>query len=142
MEVIGRLNEASLILTRQWLGPFFARHALQLGEFDVVATLRRSGAPYRLTPTQLYETMMISSGGMTNRLDRLEKAGLIERQPNPEDRRGLLIGLTEKGLGLVDGLVADHVENEKIALAGLSEAEQKTLADLLRKLLAGLDREE
>lgn len=138
MEVIGHLSEASLLIRRERLEPLFARFGLQSGEFDVLATLRRSGAPYTLTPTDLYDTAMISSGGMTNRLDRLEKADLIERRPNPDDRRGTLVSLTPKGLALINRAVRDHVANEHDALKSLSEDEQKTLNALLAKLIAGL----
>ncbi|WP_240609828.1 MarR family winged helix-turn-helix transcriptional regulator [Billgrantia endophytica] len=104
----------------------------------MLATLRRSGASHTLGPTQLFETLMVSSGGMTNRLDRLERAGLIVRAPNPEDRWGTLVSLTEKGLELVDRIVPLHVENEARALATLSREEQKTLNALLAKLLDGV----
>ncbi|TIU18494.1 MAG: MarR family transcriptional regulator, partial [Mesorhizobium sp.] len=82
MAVLGRLNEASSLIARERLAPLFARFGLQSGEFDVLATLRRSGSPYALTPTALYEATMVTSGAMTNRLDRLEKAGLILRGPH------------------------------------------------------------
>jgi DNA-binding MarR family transcriptional regulator len=141
MEVIGRLNGAALIIGRDRLAPLFAKHGLQRGEFDVVATLRRAGKPYCVTPTELYESLMTSSGGMTARLDRLEKAGLVERRPNPDDRRGTLVGLTRKGLTLIDKLVGLHVENERQILSCLSKSEQKELNRLLAKLLAGVINE-
>jgi len=84
MEILGRLGEAALLVGRNRMQPLFAKFGLQQGEFDVLATLRRSGDPYTLTPTALYDATMISSGGMTDRLDRLENAGLIERHPNPD----------------------------------------------------------
>ncbi len=83
MAVLGRLSEAAERVMRDHFNPLFADAGLQPGEFDVLATLRRSGVPYILSPTRLYEATMISSGGMTNRLDRLESAGLIERRPDP-----------------------------------------------------------
>ena len=83
MALFGRLNEAAERVMREHMNPLFARAGLQSGEFDVLATLRRSGAPYTLSPTQLYEAAMISSGGMTDRLDRLERAGLVVRRPDP-----------------------------------------------------------
>jgi DNA-binding MarR family transcriptional regulator len=101
----------------------------------VLATLRRSGAPYALTPTALYEATMVTSGAMTARLDRLEKAGLIARAPHPEDRRGVLVQLTDKGRELIDEAVTAHVENEHRILAGLTIAEQETLIKLLEKLI-------
>ncbi|ANI16162.1 MarR family transcriptional regulator [Pseudomonas citronellolis] len=138
MVVLGRLAEAAQLIARDHLNPLFARFGLQPGEFDVLATLRRSGPPYRLTPTTLYEAAMISSGSMTNRLDRLEKAGLVQRLPNPEDGRGTLVGLSEAGLALIDEAVNAHVANQRRVLAGLDAAEQVQLAGLLEKLLATL----
>ncbi|RCV90205.1 MarR family winged helix-turn-helix transcriptional regulator [Billgrantia montanilacus] len=137
MEVVGYLKTMQS-LTQERLQAFFKEYGLQAGEFDVLATLRRSGAPYRLGPTQLFETLMISSGGMTSRLDRLEKAGLIRRAPNPEDRRGTLVSLTEEGLELMNRMVPRHVENEARMLAALSHEEQRALSKLLGKLLEGL----
>lgn len=141
MKVIGSLGKATRLITRDYLDPFFKSHGLQLGEFDVLATLRRSGAPYELAPTQLFEALLISSGGMTNRLDRLEKAGLIARAPNPEDRRGTLVLLTETGLALINRIVPLHVENEARSLSNLSREEQETLERLLEKLIDGLEGE-
>ncbi|MGX8011791.1 MarR family winged helix-turn-helix transcriptional regulator [Mesorhizobium sp. ORM8.1] len=138
MGVIGRLNEVSTMIMRDRLTPVFARFGLQAGEFDVLATLRRSGAPYALTPTELYEATMVTSGAMTARLDRLEKAGLIQRAPHPSDRRGIVVQLTAKGLALVDEALAAHVANEHAILAGLTAAERETLANLLEKLIASM----
>jgi DNA-binding MarR family transcriptional regulator len=138
MAVLGRLNEAASLIARERLAPLFARFGLQPGEFDVLATLRRSGPPFALTPTALYEATMVTSGAMTNRLDRLEKAGLIARIPHPQDRRGLLVELTESGRGLIDRAVEAHVENEHAILSGLTEQECEKLAGLLKKLIAGL----
>jgi DNA-binding MarR family transcriptional regulator len=138
MAVLGRLNEASSLIARERLTPLFARFGLQSGEFDVLATLRRSGSPYALTPTALYEATMVTSGAMTNRLDRLEKSGLIMRGPHPNDRRGVVVQLTEKGLALVDEAVAAHVANEHEILSGLTRAEQDTLARLLEKLIGSV----
>ncbi|MCE8004153.1 MarR family winged helix-turn-helix transcriptional regulator [Billgrantia ethanolica] len=140
MEVVGYLKTTQL-LTQERLQVFFKSHGLQAGEFDVLATLRRAGPPYRLGPTQLFETLMISSGGMTSRLDRLEKAGLIVRSPNPEDRRGTLVSLTDKGLALMERMIPEHVDNEARMLAALSREEQETLSELLGKLLEGLSDE-
>jgi DNA-binding MarR family transcriptional regulator len=138
MEVLGRLAEASERVTRDHMDPLFAESGLQRGEFDVLATLRRSGEPYRLSPTRLYEALMISSGGMTNRLDGLERAGLIERSPDPDDRRGKLIALTAAGRRIVDETITRHVANEERLLSALTIAEQETLNALLRKLIAAL----
>lgn len=135
MAVLGRLNEAASLIARDRLAPLFAQFGLQSGEFDVLATLRRSGAPYALTPTALYEATMVTSGAMTNRLDRLEKTGLIARAPHPSDRRGVVVQLTEKGLALIDKAVTAHVANEHQILAGLTHAEQETLSHLLERLI-------
>lgn len=140
MELLGRLAEAAQRLAREGQAPFFARHGLQPGEFDVLATLRRSGPPYALAPTALYEAAMISSGGMTARLDRLEAAGLIARRPNPADRRGAFAALTEAGRELIDRILPEHVANQRALLAGLNAEEQAALSFLLGRLTAGLDR--
>ncbi len=138
MAVIGRLGELSQLISRDHLLPFFAEHGLQAGEFDLLATLRRSGDPYALMPTTLYESAMISSGGMTSRIDRLEKAGLIERRKHPSDRRGVLVALTPAGFELIDNMLAAHVANLQRVLSGLTAEEQRTLHELNGKLLAGL----
>jgi len=141
MLVLGRLSEAAGLIGQERLAPVFARFGLQRGEFDVLATLRRAGKPFALTPTALYEATMISSGAMTNRLDRLEAAGLIRRAPHPDDRRGVLVSLTDKGRKLIDQALEAHVENQRQILSGLTPAEQESLAGLLEKLLAGLNAE-
>jgi len=138
MEVLGRLGEATHLVRSKRLEPFFAQFGLQAGEFDVIATLRRSGAPYTLTPTQLYNATMISSGGMTNRIDRLERMNLIKRKPNPKDRRGTLVILSTAGIKLIDKIIPLHLENEKKTLTTLSEKEQNLLNTLLAKLIRAL----
>lgn len=138
MGVIGRLNEASSLIARDRLAPVFARFGLQSGEFDVLATLRRSGAPYALTPTELYEATMVTSGAMTARLDRLEKAGLTRRAPHPSDRRGVVVELTAKGRELTDEALTAHVANEHEILAGLTREDREMLAKLLEKLIGSL----
>lgn len=138
MAVIGRLGELNQVISRDHLLPFFAAHGLQAGEFDLLATLRRAGEPYALMPTALYESAMISSGGMTSRIDRLEKAGLIERRKHPSDRRGVLVALTPAGFELIDGMLAAHVANLQRVLSGLTVDEQRALHELTSKLLAGL----
>jgi DNA-binding MarR family transcriptional regulator len=138
MAIFGRLADAAERVTRDHMDPLFAQSGLQRGEFDVLATLRRSGKPYMLSPTQLYEALMISSGGMTNRLDRLERAGLVERRPDHNDRRGKLIALTETGQRVVDETIDRHVANEERLLSVLTPAEQEKLNALLKKLITGL----
>lgn len=140
MALIGRLLEATHLLERDWFSPLAAQFELQQGEFDVIATLRRSGDPYALTPTQLHEGLMLSSGAMTSRLDRLERKGLIERTPSPNDRRSVLVRLTPAGLALIDRVLPLHVTNEQQALASLTSKEQKLLNELLVKLVAGLHK--
>lgn len=137
MAVFGRLSEAAA-LAQERIRAVFARAGLAPGEFDVLATLRRSGAPHRLTPTALYESTMVSSGAMTARLDRLERAGLIARRANPDDRRGVLVELTTAGFALVEEVVATHVANEHRMLAGLDDGERAALADLLSRLIVSL----
>ncbi|MBX9844780.1 MAG: MarR family transcriptional regulator [Xanthobacteraceae bacterium] len=138
MALFGRLSDAAERIMRDHMNPLFAEVGLQPGEFDVLATLRRSGAPYMLSPTRLYEAAMISSGGMTNRLDRLERAALVERRPDPNDRRGKLIALTDAGKRVIDETIGRHVTNEQRLLSVLTEAEQEKLNALLKKLIAGL----
>ena len=138
MEVLGRLNEASQLVVRERQTPLFARYGLQHGEFDALATLRRSGAPEGLTPTALFEAAMMSSGGMTARIDRLEKAGLVERRPHPTDRRATLVRLTDKGFALIESIMPSHEETAHDILAPLSADEQKTLNALLARLIGGL----
>lgn len=138
MEVLGRLNEASQLVVRERQTPLFARYGLQHGEFDALATLRRSGAPEGLTPTALFEAAMMSSGGMTARIDRLEKAGLVERRPHPTDRRATLVRLTDKGFELIESIMPSHEETARDILAPLSLDEQKTLNALLARLIDGL----
>lgn len=114
-------------------------YGLSTGEFDVLATLRRSGAPYCVTPTKLFRTAMLSSGAMTNRLNRLEKKALIKRLPDPDDRRSLLVKLTEDGLLLIDNAVEAHLKKEHDLLAMFSEEEQQALDLMLRKWLAAFE---
>jgi len=140
MALAGRLLEATHLLERNWFLPLAAQFELHQGEFDVIATLRRSGNPYAMTPTDLHEGLMLSSGAMTSRLDRLERKGLIERVPSPNDRRSTLVRLTPAGLALIDKLLPLHVANEQQAMASLSQKEQAQLDGLLAKLIVGLGR--
>ena len=138
MLVFGRLPELAQRVARDHLAPVFRDFGLQPGEFDVLATLRRAGPPHALTPTALYDATMVTSGAMTGRLDRLEGAGLVRRDPDPADRRGTRVSLTQEGLALIDAAVAAHTANLHRLLAGLDEAERETLAGLLGKLLGSL----
>ncbi len=112
----------------------FSDFGLQPDEFDVLATLRRHGAPYELNPRELLRTMMVASGTMTHRLDKLETAELIERGADPTDRRGVLVRLTVEGKRIVDDAVEAHVRREHQLLEGLGPADRTRLADLLRRL--------
>lgn len=134
MGLLGRIARLRTHLARE-IEKALAAHGLNSASFDVLATLRRSGPPYRLSPGDLIATTMVSSGTMTNRLDQLEKASLIERENNPDDRRGVIIALTPKGLALVDAAVTDHVENQHKLLDGLDAQERVALDGLLRKFL-------
>lgn len=138
MELVDRLGTLSRIIRRDYLDPFLKQHGLQPGEYDVLATLRRAGSPYELTPTQLFEVLMISSGGMTNRLDRLEEAGLIQRTPNPDDRRGLLVSLTHQGLRMINAMLPAQIIHKASALEALNRKEQQVLNLLLGRLIDGL----
>lgn len=138
MALVGRLLEATHLLERHWFLPLAAQFELHQGEFDVIATLRRSGRPYAMTPTGLHEGLMLSSGAMTSRLDRLERKGLIERVPSPNDRRSTLVRLTPAGLALIDKMLPLHVANEQQALSSLTQKEQGQLDALLAKLIVGL----
>ena len=139
--VVGRISRISRHLD-QLLQKNYSQFGLNGGEFDVLATLRRSGYPYKLSPTQLFSSLMLSSGAMTNRLDRLENVGLIKRGPNPNDRRGILVTLTEQGIELMDKAYPAHIANEQQMLASLTKAEQDILTDLLRKMLLSFENEE
>jgi DNA-binding MarR family transcriptional regulator len=136
--LLGRLFRAAQLADAE-LAEGIASHDLQPGWFDLLAALRRSGAPYELNPTELMRTTMLSSGGMTKRLDRLEDAGLVVRRPDPGDRRGTLVGLTRRGKAVIDAAVVTHVANEARLLQPLSATQRRALDELLRVLLADLE---
>lgn len=138
--LLGRLFRAAELADAA-LSAGVAEHGLQPGWFDLLAALRRAGAPYELNPTELMRTTMLSSGGMTKRLDRLAEAGLVERRPDPSDRRGTLVGLTAKGQAIVEEALVTHLANEERLLEPLSPAQRRALDDLLRGLLAGLEEQ-
>ena len=137
MALIGRLKRLSLQLTRG-MEKTWAAHGLNSASFDVLATLRRSPPPHCLSPGGLIDSTMVTSGTMTNRIDQLEKAGLVERIRNPEDGRGFLISLTDKGFAVIDAAVTEHVATQKRLVSGLSEQDRAALDALLRKFTAGL----
>ncbi|MGZ9114681.1 MAG: MarR family winged helix-turn-helix transcriptional regulator [Brevundimonas sp.] len=138
MEVLGRARRI-VLKSRPAIEAVFARHGMDAGEFDVLSTLRRSGPPYVLRPTELYRSLMISSGGLTDRLNRLARAGMITRPPSPEDGRSLLVQLTDKGRAATDAAFREDMGVEAAMLEVLDDADRKTLADLLRKLALGME---
>ncbi|MFG3143522.1 MarR family winged helix-turn-helix transcriptional regulator [Streptomyces sp. NPDC048243] len=135
MEVFGRVFRISRALGDR-MEKAYARYGISRGEFDVLATLRRSDAPYTLSPRQLSATLMLTTGGMTGRLDKLERAGLLRRSPDPHDRRGLQVTLTAEGLRLIDEAVGTGLAVQTAALAALDGDQATQLAALLRPLLA------
>ena len=135
--VIGRMSRLAREL-EQRLEPVYREHGLEPGWHDVLATLRRSGPTYKVRASDFSGALMLTSSGTTKRLDRLEQAGLIAREPDPNDRRGTLIALTDAGRRLIDGVTEAHLANERRLLAALTEDEQRRLADLMRTLRLGL----
>ncbi|MFQ6325277.1 MULTISPECIES: MarR family winged helix-turn-helix transcriptional regulator [unclassified Nocardia] len=133
MHVIGRISRLHLALDEQ-LCRVFSDHDLGRGEFDVLATLRRSGRPFELSAGELCESMMVTSGAVTKRVDRLERAGLVSRRAADDDARGRLIQLTDRGREVIDEVVEQHVHNEARLISGLTADERLALTDLLRKL--------
>ena len=129
-------------LSDEALARGLSQHGLQTGWFNLLAALRRAGAPCELNPTQLMRATLISSSGMTKRLDRMESEGLIERRPDPDDRRGTRIRLTRRGKNLIDRALETHVANEARLLSALTEDERRRLDGLLKSLLVSLERAE
>ncbi|GAB3616485.1 MarR family transcriptional regulator TamR [Okibacterium endophyticum] len=119
----------------------FTRSQLESWEFDVLSALRRAGSPYTLSPKQLLQQTLVSSGTMTNRIDRLVSRGLVERRTDPNDGRGILVTMTSSGLTRVDAAITRLVDAEAELLASLSSSEQERLAGLLRKLSISFDDE-
>ena len=117
----------------------FARHSLETWEFDVLSALRRAGEPYRLSPGTLVTQTLVTSGTMTNRIDRLESRGFVQRHRSPDDRRGVLVALTEEGLARVDAAMSDLLDIEASVLDALPPAERPHLAGLLRTITAQFD---
>lgn len=134
MGVIGRLSRVSLHFDAA-MEKTFRRYGLTASGFDVLATLRRSGPPFTLSPGELLDATMVTSGTMTNRLNRLVEKGLVSQAPNPADSRGKLIALTEAGRRLVDETVAAHLATQRALLAPLAPQEWDVLAGLLARLL-------
>jgi DNA-binding MarR family transcriptional regulator len=134
MGIIGRMSRLSRFLENS-IADVLATHGLNEPSFAVLAALRRAGPPHCLSPTDLYNSLLVSSGAMTNRLRRLEDADLVKRMPDPHDGRGLLVVLTRKGHRVIDEAVDAHTANEHRLLATLAPSDREALADLLRRLL-------
>lgn len=140
MAILGRARWIT-IRARQDIEAVFERYDLDTGEFDVLATLLRSDKPYRLRPTELYRSLMISSGGLTSRLDRLEKRGLIEREKSEEDSRSFLVTLSEKGRAVTERAFREDMAVEKHLLECFDDEEKAVLSRLLSRLVTHLDQE-
>lgn len=138
MGLIGRLGNVTLHLSRE-MEKVFSQFGLNTSSFDVLATLRRAGDPYTLSPGEMLSTLMVTSGTMTNRIDQLEKAGWVIRKVNPEDGRSFLVSLTPEGLELINQVIEAHIENQKRLVSGLSQQEQQTLNQLLKVFLNSLE---
>src|SRR6266536_2204842 len=138
--VIARLGRAARYVD-QGHADFFGQQGLSRADWDVLASLRREGPPFSLSPTALYRALMRTSGAMSQRLASLERQGLIARTLDPADRRGVVVTLTKQGCKLVDEISAEHLANERKLLAPLSKKEQAALAGLLRKLLVAYEEQ-
>ncbi|GAA1581002.1 MarR family transcriptional regulator TamR [Kribbella hippodromi] len=140
MEVLSRVSRLARHLDRA-RSQAFDTHGLESWEFDVLAALRRAGAPYQLSPGKLLKETLVTSGTMTNRVDRLTARGLVERLPDPSDRRGVLVQLTPAGRDAVDAAMADLLTHERALLGSLSERDQLRIARVLRELVRPFDQE-
>jgi DNA-binding MarR family transcriptional regulator len=138
LEVTGRLSRIGPLLARRQEA-VFSRFGVNRGEVGALSALRVAGPPHRLSPTSLGRGLMMSSAGVTSRIDRLERRGLVRRLPDPDDRRGVIVELTDKGLALVDQAVEAVTESDRQLLGRLDGQEMTDLEALLRKLLAGLE---
>jgi DNA-binding MarR family transcriptional regulator len=137
-EVTGRIIRLASLFQESY-GDVFEPLGLNDGDYGLLAALRRAGTPFELTPTELARHMMMTSGGMTAAIDRLERKGFAVRVPNPADRRGSLVRLTEAGREVIDDAMTQHVHTEQRLVATLDDQEQAQLRDLLRKLLRAID---
>ncbi|HEY8985190.1 MAG TPA: MarR family transcriptional regulator [Streptomyces sp.] len=141
MEVFGRISRIARAMGDR-AERAYAPFGISRGEFDVLATLRRSGEPYSLSPRELSSTLMLTTGGMTGRLDKLERAGLLRRSPDPTDRRALKVTLTEDGLRVVDQAVTAGLAVQQSVVSALDAEKVGQLADLLRELMPGATQEQ
>ena len=138
MQVLSRVSRLARHLDRARRAAFSA-HGLETWEFDVLSALRRQGPPYQLSPGALLRATLVTSGTMTNRIDRLASAGLVARHPDPLDRRGVLVRLTDQGAAVADAALTDLLAHERELLAGLHADQRAALATLLRVLLTPFD---
>ena len=138
LQVLSRVSRLARHLDIARRGAF-AAHGLESWEFDVLSALRRAGPPFQLTPGALLRATLVTSGTMTNRIDRLASADLVYREPDPSDRRGVLVTLSERGRSVVDAALTDLLDREQALLAALSDDQRPMLADLLRTLLVPFD---
>lgn len=140
MGVMGRLKRLHDHVLRG-LDEIYAAHGLNAASFDVLATLRRSGAPYTLSPKDFLDSTMVTSGTMTNRIDRLEDAGLVTRNANPEDGRSRAVALTDEGFALIDRVIEEHVANQHRLTAALSAETLAAIDNGLAQWLAAFEEE-
>ncbi len=138
MGLIGRMKRLTLCLSRE-MEKTWAQFGLNAASFDVLATLRRSGAPFSLSPSDLIASTMVTSGTMTNRIDRLEKAGLVVRKQSPEDGRSFQVSLTDQGFEVIDAAVAAHVKTQERLVSGLTPQERSALDGLLKSFLGAVE---
>ena len=138
MALAARLTRVAQLINGR-IEELAAAHGVHRGEGDVLFALRRAGPPFRLSPTRLAESLLVTTGTMTNRLDRLEQRGLIKRIPNPADRRSLDVELSAEGRRQVDAAVTEHVANEQAMLAPLTARDRAELTRITRKLIAHLE---
>src|ERR1700729_1513628 len=141
LQVLSRVSRLARHLDRARTTAF-AAHQLETWEFDVLSALRRQGPPYQLSPGALLRATLVTSGTMTNRIDRLAEAGLVSRHPDLQDKRGVLVTLTARGRAVVDAALEDLLRSERVLLTGLDRGQQRELASLLRILLAPFDASE
>lgn len=138
LQVLSRVSRLARHLDRA-RRTAFAAHGLETWEFDVLSALRRQGEPYQLSPGALLHATLVTSGTMTNRIDRLAESGLVRRLPDPQDKRGVLVQLTDRGQAVADAALTDLLDQERGLLAGLDISERDLLASLLRLLLSPFD---
>ncbi|HWG02924.1 MAG TPA: MarR family transcriptional regulator [Trebonia sp.] len=140
LQVLSRVSRLARHLDIARRGAFTA-HDLESWEFDVLSALRRAGPPFQLTPGALLRATLVTSGTMTNRIDRLASRELVRREPDPRDRRGVLVTLTREGAAVVDAALAGLLDSERKLLAALDEEQRQVLTTMLRTLLAPFDRD-